>query len=372
MAASPMRVIRNRPAPAPGAPGSEQAEPGQRRPAGRYAPQGAVVAIGNFDGLHLGHLALIGRCQRLAASAGVSGGGGNRLAVAVVTFEPLPQAFFRPQEAPARLSTVYQKLRGLRTLGVELAWLTRFDAQFAGLSARDFVERVLVADLGARYVVVGEDFRFGRGRQGDVALLRELGAELGFEVQVEPAVHRNGERISSSGIRAHLAAGEFEAAAECLGRPFRMEGRVIRGARLGRQLGYPTANLRIRAEPSPVGGVFAAFARTTAHEHASHPGNQPGSRHSSDLPYGEWRPAVTNLGRRPAVGGKEPLLEVHFFDFDGDLYGQRLEVQFVAKLRDERGFERIEDLVEQMQRDAQAARALLAAAPVPGTRAARR
>jgi riboflavin kinase/FMN adenylyltransferase len=306
------------------------------------------VAIGNFDGLHLGHLALIGRCQRLAsagsAADAAAGSAGDRLAVAVVTFEPLPQAFFRPQQAPARLSTVYQKLNTLRALGVDLAWLTRFDAQFAGLSARDFVECVLVADLGARHVVIGEDFRFGRGRQGDVALLRELGAELGFEVQVEPAVHRDGERISSSGIRAHLAAAEFDAAAECLGRPFRMEGRVIRGARLGRQLGYPTANLRIRAEPSPVGGVLAAFARVAG---------------------GTWRPAVTNLGSRPAVGGKEPLLEVHFFDFDGDLYGQRLEVQFVAKLRDERGFQRIEDLVEQMKRDEQAARAVLAAARAP-------
>jgi riboflavin kinase/FMN adenylyltransferase len=250
----------------------------------------------------------------------------------------------------------------LRSLGVDLAWLTRFDARFAGLSARDFVECVLVADLGARYVVVGEDFRFGRGRQGDVPLLRELGAELGFEVQVEPAVHRDGERISSSGVRAHLAAGEFDAAAECLGRPFRMEGRVIRGARLGRQLGYPTANLRIRARPSPVGGVLAAFARVAG-------GADPG--HPAGDSCGPWRPAVTNVGHRPAVGGKEPLLEVHFFDFDGDLYGQRLEVQFVAKLRDERGFERIEGLVEQMRRDEQAARAVLAAARVPDTGAGR-
>lgn len=336
-----MRVIRNRPGPAPG---SGWAKPGQRPPGGRLSPRGAVVAIGNFDGLHLGHRALIGRCQRLAAAGAAVGSVEARLAVAVVTFEPLPQAFFRPQQAPARLSTVYQKLDTLRALGVDLVWLTRFDAQFAGLSARDFVERALVAELGAKHVVIGEDFRFGRGRQGDVALLRELGVEFGFEVQVEPAVHRDGERISSSGIRAHLAAAEFDAAAECLGRPFRMEGRVIRGARLGRQLGYPTANLRIRAEPSPVGGVLAAFARVAG---------------------GTWRPAVTNLGRRPAVGGKEPLLEVHFFDFDGDLYGQRLEVQFVAKLRDERGFERIGDLVEQMQRDELAARAVLAAARGP-------
>jgi riboflavin kinase / FMN adenylyltransferase len=331
-----MRVIRNRPGPAPGV-----------ERAGRYARFGSVVAIGNFDGLHRGHQALIGRCQRLAqksAATATGSGAGGRLAVAVVTFEPLPQAFFRPQQAPARLSTVYQKLGGLRTLGVDIAWLTRFDAQFAALSARDFVERVLVADLGAAFVVVGEDFRFGRGREGDVKLLRELGAEFGFAVQVEPAVHRDGERISSSGIRAHLAAAEFDAAAECLGRPFRMEGRVIRGARLGRRLGYPTANLRIRAEPSPVGGVLAAFARS---------------------PGGDWLPAVTNLGRRPAVGGKEPLLEVHFFDFEGDLYGQRLEVQFVAKLRDERGFARIEDLVEQMKRDELAARAVLAGAGAP-------
>lgn len=337
-----MRVIRNRPGLGP-APGVEEG--------GRHAPGGSVVAIGNFDGLHLGHQALIGRCQQLAqrgaastSSGGASGGASGRLAVAVVTFEPLPQAFFRPQQAPARLSTVYQKLHGLRALGVDITWLTRFDAQFASLAAHDFVERVLVAELGAAFVVVGEDFRFGRGRQGDVNLLRELGAGFGFAVQVEPAVHRDGERISSSGIRAHLVAGEFAAAAECLGRPFRMEGRVIRGARLGRQLGYPTANLRIRAEPSPVGGVLAAFARSAS---------------------GPWRPAVTNLGRRPAVGGQEPLLEVHFFDFDGDLYGQRLEVQFVAKLRDEQGFERIEDLVEQMKRDEQAARAVLAGVRTP-------
>lgn len=341
-----MRVIRNRPGPAPAAKVA-LAEPGQVRRAGRYAPAGAVVAIGNFDGLHLGHQALIGRCHRLAqggAAVATSNAFPDAPAVAVVTFEPLPQAFLRPQQAPARLSTVYQKLAALRSFGVDIAWLTRFDTQFADLSAREFVARVLVADLGAVHVVIGEDFRFGRGRQGDVALLRDLGIELGFGVQVEPAVHRDGERISSSGIRAHLAAGEFDAAAACLGRPFRMEGRVIRGARLGRQLGFPTANLRIRAEPSPIGGVLAAFARVAG---------------------SEWRPAVTNLGRRPAVGGKEPLLEVHFLDFDGDLYGQRLEVQFVAKLRDERGFERIGDLVEQMKRDEQAARNVLAAAPLP-------
>jgi riboflavin kinase/FMN adenylyltransferase len=217
--------------------------------------------------------------------------------------------------------------------------MTRFDGRFAALTPREFVERVLVAGLGARQVVIGADFRFGRGREGDVTSLAELGDEFGFGVHVEPAVLCNGERISSSGIRRHLADSEFAEAAALLGRPFRMEGHVTRGAGLGRKLGYPTANLRIRAEPSPLGGVLAAFSRVAG---------------------GEWLPAVTNLGRRPAVGGGEPLLEVHFFDLDRDLYGQRLEVQFVAKLRDEQDFASMDELVQQMKTDAEAARACLA------------
>jgi riboflavin kinase/FMN adenylyltransferase len=293
------------------------------------------VAIGNFDGVHRGHLAIIDRCRQL---------GNPGQAVALVTFEPLPQAFFRPEQAPARLTTVYEKLRLARAAGVDLTWLMRFDGQFAGLSARDFVERVLVSGLAARQVVVGADFRFGRGREGDVTSLAALGDEFGFGVHVEPAVMCNGERISSSGIRSHLANSEFEEAEALLGRPFRMEGHVVRGAGLGRKLGYPTANLRIRAEPSPLGGVLAAFARIAG---------------------GPWLPAVTNLGRRPAVGGRDPLLEVHFFDLDRDLYGQRLEVQFVAKLRDELNFETLDALAAQMRRDEDAARTCLAQAGLP-------
>jgi len=322
-----MRVLRNRP---PGRSGG-----GQKQSVGAYAPAGAAVAIGNFDGVHRGHLALIDRCRRLAAS---------RQSVAVVTFEPLPQAFFRPQRAPGRLSTVYQKLQLLRALGVDLTWLTRFDRAFAALSAREFVERVLVAGLAAKQVVIGEDFRFGRGREGDIPMLAELGAEFGFAVHTEPAVLCDGERISSSAIREHLAAGEFETAAALLGRAFRMEGHVVRGAALGRRLGYPTANLRIRALPSPLGGVLAVFARTAG---------------------GPWLPAVANLGRRPAAGGREPLLEVHFFDFNADLYGQRLEVEFVAKLRDEQHFDSLDALVAQMKRDEFVARARLADARMP-------
>jgi len=302
---------------------------------GTFVPGPCAVAIGNFDGVHLGHQALLETSRQLVGADGT---------VAVVTFEPLPQEFFRPERAPARLSTVYQKLDLLRSGGVDMTWLMRFDSQLAALSAREFVEQVLVVKLNVSHVVVGEDFRFGRGQEGDVAMLAELGNELGFEVQTVPAVLCDKKRVSSSGIRARLAAGNFSSAADWLGRPFRMEGHVTRGAGLGRTLGYPTANLRIRAEPSPLSGVLAAFSRVNG---------------------GPWLPAVTNLGRRPAVGGKEPLLEVHFFDFNEDLYGQRLEVQFVAKLRDELNFESLDELVEQMKRDEKRARLCLAEAETP-------
>ena len=293
------------------------------------------MAIGNFDGIHLGHQALVRRCRQLA---------GDAHAVAVVTFEPLPQAFFRPEHAPARLSTVYQKLDLLRSHGVDMTWLMRFGHGLAAMPADDFAKKVLAGKLRAKAVVVGDDFRFGRNQEGDVERLRTLGRELGFAVETVPAVLFDGERISSSGIRAKLATGDFAAAADRLGRPFRMEGHVIRGAGLGRTLGFPTANLAIRAEPSALGGVLAAFSRAAG---------------------GPWLPAVTNLGRRPAVGGKEPLLEVHFFDFDQDLYGQRLEVQFVAKLRDELNFGSLDDLVAQMKRDEQEARQRLAESGTP-------
>jgi len=314
-----MRVIRNRP----------------EWKGGGYAPGRTVVAVGNFDGVHRGHRALVDRCKELARPHD---------SVAVVTFEPLPQTFFRPEMAPARLSTVYQKLNQLQSLGVELTWLMRFNRELAHMTAREFVEQVLVQRLCAISVVIGEDFRFGRGREGNFTVLEALGTELDFTVNKVPAVLCSGERISSSGVRAKLAAEDFAAAADWLGRPFRMEGRVVRGASLGRKLGYPTANLRIRAEPSPLAGVFAAFSRVHG---------------------GRWMPAVTNLGRRPAVGGKDHLLEVHFFDFDQDLYGQRLEVQFVAKLRDELDFGSIEELVAQMKRDEQQARAHLAETAPP-------
>ncbi len=315
-----MRVVRNR--------------PGQLA-AGLIASRSSVVSIGNFDGMHCGHMALIERCRQQASPDDV---------IAMVTFEPLPQAFFRPEHEPARLSTVYQKLSSFQSAGVDLAWLIRFDKDLASLSAREFVRQVLHEDLRAKCIVIGEDFRFGRGREGNVALLKEFGEEMNFAVETVAAVESGGQRISSSRVRQQLAAGNFQSAAECLGRPFRMEGHVVHGAHLGRKLGYPTANLRIRVRPSPLQGVFAVFARCVG---------------------GRWQAAVSNLGWRPAVNGKEPLLEVHFFDFDKDIYGQRLEVQFVAKLRDEMNFGSIDDLVVQMKKDEEKARVCLAQTTLP-------
>jgi riboflavin kinase/FMN adenylyltransferase len=295
----------------------------------------SVVTIGNLDGVHRGHQALIRRCHSLADDGAQ---------VAVITFEPLPQTYFRPQAAPARLTTVYQKLALLQAMEVELIWLMRFDRELELLSAAEFARQVLAEVLYARSVVVGEDFRFGYRREGDAAALRRLGRKLGFEVAVEPHVLGTGGRVSSTAIRQALQQGDFRLAATMLGRPFRMEGHVVPGQRLGRTLGYPTANLRIRAEPSPLQGIYAVFTRSCRGKEAEN-----------------WLPAVSSIGWRPTVGGTEPLLEVHLFDFDGDLYGHRLEVEFVAKLRDESRFDSLAELVTQMRADDAAARAILSA-----------
>ena len=315
-----VQVIRNRP-------GEVKTAAGAR----------SVVTIGNFDGIHLGHQALIRRGRELA---------GDGKSLAVVTFEPLPQVFFQPQSAPPRVCTVYQKLERFQLEGVDKVWLMRFDSSLSRLTAREFASRVLADGLAATDIVVGADFRFGHRREGDTELLRSLGEELGFHLDIVPAVYLGEERISSSAIRAALASGSFASARAMLGRPFRMEGHVVLGRQLGRELGYPTANLRIRTRPCVLQGVFAVFARTV--------GGRGQGRNGRP-----WMPAVSSIGLRPTIGGKEPLLEVHVFDFEGDLYGQHLEVEFVAKLRDESHFAGIEQLVTQMRRDEAEARTIL-------------
>lgn len=297
---------------------------------GKQLLQSSVVTIGNFDGLHLGHQALIRRCKKLSE--------GNR-PIAVVSFEPLPQAWFKPDAAPARLMSVRQKLEYLANDAVDLTWLMRFNQPLAAMGAEDFIHLVLVDTLAAKHVVVGEDFRYGAGRQGDIDSLRQAGGKLGFELSLVPMLDVDGQRASSSSIRQCLAAGDLKRANHLLGRPFRMLGRVVRGRQLGRKLGYPTANIRLAAMPSPLMGVFAIRARW-------------GDR--------GWHDGVANLGTRPAVGGEGLLLEAHLFDFEGDLYGHRLEVEFVKKLRNEANFEDIDDLVVQMQEDERQARHSLA------------
>lgn len=291
--------------------------------------QSCVVSIGNFDGYHLGHQALIRRCRTVA---------NGKHPIAVVTFEPLPQAWFRPDAAPARLMSVRQKLDHLANEGVDLVWLMRFNQRLAVMSAKDFVKSVLLKTLAAKDVVVGENFRYGKDRHGDTDSLRRSGERLGFGLSTVPMFELDGLRVSSTSIRDSLARGDLEQAGRLLGRPFRMSGRVIRGRQLGRKFGYPTANIRLATSPSPIMGVFAIRTRWLDHG---------------------WHDGVANLGTRPAVGGEGFLLEVHLFDFNDCLYGQRLEVEFVKKLRDETHFEDIDDLVAQMREDERQARICL-------------
>jgi riboflavin kinase/FMN adenylyltransferase len=299
------------------------------------APAGSVVAVGAFDGLHRGHQALLGRARERATAL--------NCAPAVASFEPLPRAFFCKEPVP-RLTSVREKLKGFVAAGIEHTLMLRFNAALIAMSADDFVRRVLVERMAAREVWVGEDFRFGHGRGGDVALLERLGAQHGFRTCTMPPVTLDGSRVSASRIRLLLAAGEFAGATPLLGRPFVIDGKVEYGKQLGRTLGFPTANLHLHKRVSPVHGIFAVRV---------------------GLGDGEcsW-PGVASLGVRPTVNQtREPLLEVHLFDFDGDLYGQRMAVEFVGKLRDERKFDGLDALNAQMKRDARQARELLGMNP---------
>jgi riboflavin kinase/FMN adenylyltransferase len=258
------------------------------------------------------------------------------LPATVLTFEPHPREFFAPASAPARLTTLREKIELLGEAGVAQIMVCRFDAALAALGADDFIERVLMRGLRARHIIVGDDFRFGKGRTGDFALLQAAGVEHGFAVEAMGSVTVDGERVSSSGVREALAAGDMAHAARLLGRPYIIDGQVTRGQQLGRQWGFPTANLRIKHNPLPMTGVFAVEVGGL--------GPQP-------------LPGVANLGIRPTVGGTRPLLEVHLFDFDRDIYGAHIAVRFVHKLRDERRFPDFDALKAQIAADAAAARA---------------
>ena len=287
-----------------------------------------ALAIGNFDGVHRGHAALL---KRLAEVAGERG-----LVPTVLTFEPHPREFFAPESAPARLTTLREKLELLGDAGVEQVVVCPFNKNFAALTADEFIERVLVAGCQVRHLIIGDDFRFGRGRTGDFAALQAAGETHGFSVEAMGSVLVAGERVASSGVRKVLKAGDMEHAATLLGRPYVIDGRVSHGDKIGRQLGFATANIRIKHDPLPMTGVFAVEVGGL--------GEKP------------W-PGVANLGVRPTVGGTRPLLEVHLFDFDRDIYGAHLSVRFVHKLRDEQRFPNFDALKAQIAADAAAARA---------------
>jgi len=299
---------------------------GLRRPSQR-----CVLTIGAYDGLHLGHQALLARLIEHAVTCGEP--------AVVVTFEPMPREYLQPKDPPARLTSLRERWRILETLPLDYLCLLRFDEALRNLSAPEFAE-FLARGLGARVVVVGHDFRFGKNGAATADALGAAGRRLGFEVEVLPAVTLDGERVSSSGVRAALGAGEFARAAAWLGRPFAMRGRVVAGERLGRTLGFPTANLPLKRRRSPVAGVFAVRV------HGAAPAGLPG---------------VASLGTRPTVNGTEALLEAHVFDFGGDLYGREIAVEFVAKLRDEARFDSLAALTAQMHADAAAARRILGA-----------
>jgi riboflavin kinase/FMN adenylyltransferase len=302
----------------------------------RERHHGAVATIGSFDGLHVGHQAMIARARALAAQRG-------RKAI-VVTFEPLPREFLAPQAPPARLTSFRERCELLAERKVDAMLVLRFVDRLRNTTGEDFA-RLLSESVRCSALVVGHDFRFGRNGATTAASLAEMGGRLGFDVEILPPVLSGGERASSTAVRAALAASDFAQAAQMLGRPYSMRGRVVEGTRLGRTLGFPTANLRLERRRSPVWGIFAVRV------------NARGARGAEPLRH--W-PGVASLGTRPTVGGVEPVLEAHLFDFAGDLYGREIEIELVAKLRDEVRFESLDALVVQMRRDAEAARQLLA------------
>jgi len=304
---------------------------------GSLAPQGwpdPAVTIGNFDGVHRGHQALVEMAVRDAgASAGTA---------VVLTFEPHPSAVLSPDRAPSTLMTVEQKAEALASLGADYLVVLPFTQALSYQTPEEFARLVLRDALGARGVVVGSNFRFGRGRRGDVATLRRLGGALGYRVHGLDPVFHDGAPISSTRIREALARGAVEAAGELLGRPFFVEGTVVRGDGRGRSLGFPTANLELENETLPGSGVYACWCRVDPR---------------SDGPSVK---AVANIGRRPTFGGGHTSVEAHLLDFAEDFYGARLRLGFQARLREERRFAGPEELREQIGRDVVEARGFLA------------
>lgn len=290
---------------------------------------GCVATIGAFDGVHLGHQAVIRHLLEKAAEF--------ELPSLIIVFEPLPREYFSPLKAPARIMSFWEKCRALESLGVDRLLRIRFNEQFRGMSAQQFVDDIFVARLGVRYVVLGDDFRFGAGRQGDIEFIREQGERYGFEAGSTPTFAIDGDRVSSTRIREALEKADFATAEALLGRPYSISGRVIIGRQLGRTLGTPTANLELRRLRAPLSGVYVVEVS------------------GGDL---ERVPAVANVGVRPTVDDSiRANLEVHILDREVNLYGCHIEVVFREKLRDERKFDSVDELQEHIARDIEQTRA---------------
>jgi len=289
--------------------------------------RGCVLTIGNFDGVHRGHQALMSRlCEE---------GRKRNLPVVVMVFEPQPLELFAGDKAPARLTRLREKLRYMAEAGVDKVLCVRFDRRFAALSAQRFISDLLVEKLDVKYLAVGDDFRFGAGRQGDFLLLQKAGAEYGFEVVSTETFCDGGKRISSTAVRQALAVDDLALAQSLLGHPFTISGRVVHGDALGRTLGFPTANLPLRRSVSPVKGVYAVEVR----------GLTP-----------EPLPGVANIGTRPTVKGLRQQLEVHLLDINMELYGRHIDVVLKQKIRNEQRFASLEALKEQIANDVVTAR----------------
>lgn len=291
--------------------------------------QGCVATIGNFDGVHLGHQAIVE--QLLAHARALS------LPSLVIVFEPQPQEFFLKNKSPARLMRLRDKVRVLEGLGVDRVLCIHFNEYFRSLSAEAFIGQLLTDKLAMRYLVVGDDFRFGAGRVGDFTLLQAAGQKNGFIVEDTPTCEDSSQRVSSTRIRECLKAGDFEVAQQLLGRPYQVTGRVGYGQQLGRTIGAPTANISLQREASPLCGVYAVRAKLL-----------DGSS--------EWLDGVANVGERPTVSGIGERLEVHLFNFDENLYGKKLCVQFYKSMREEKKFSGVAELTQAIQQDISAAK----------------
>jgi len=287
------------------------------------ATTSTVLTIGNFDGVHRGHRALLAELTAKARELA--------LPATVLTFEPHPRELFAPDQAPARLASLRDKFELLAECGVDRVHVCRFNRSLAGLTAEQFVERILVRGLSVRHLIVGDDFRFGKARGGDFGLLQAMGRAHGFAVEAMHTVDFGGLRVSSSAVREALAAGNIEHAEELLGRAFVIAGRVMDGRKLGRTIGFPTANIQVRRKRLPLSGVFAVAV--------SGLGPRP-------------LPGAANIGVRPTVAeGLKPLLEVHLLDFDRDIYGMHVDVNFLHKLRNEAKFDSLDALKAQIAKD---------------------